>query len=193
MFKNTFQSGFLSILYSIGSKPLQIWDKQGKPGMQQRAIGCLTGPTLTCLFPGLDGAFEVARPRQRVCEALGTPLPMAQLTKLSLGSPIRNTQLWQYLWPCLLRLQRCDAQPGMSCTACMARTSMHSSTKSLLSVGLSTLFMQHCALSASSAGRRAAARSLSLQMALVFATTNKALPSALHRGLLHPHRSAAAP
>lgn len=30
MFRNTFQSGFLSILYSIGSKPLQIWDKQGK-------------------------------------------------------------------------------------------------------------------------------------------------------------------
>ncbi|RTG89697.1 uncharacterized protein DC041_0006954 [Schistosoma bovis] len=27
MFKNTFQSGFLSILYSVGSKPLQIWDK----------------------------------------------------------------------------------------------------------------------------------------------------------------------
>lgn len=30
MFKNTFQSGFLSILYSIGSKPLQIWDKEGE-------------------------------------------------------------------------------------------------------------------------------------------------------------------
>jgi hypothetical protein len=29
MFKNSYQSGFLSILYSIGSKPLQIWDKQG--------------------------------------------------------------------------------------------------------------------------------------------------------------------
>lgn len=27
MFKNAYQSGFLSILYSIGSKPLQIWDK----------------------------------------------------------------------------------------------------------------------------------------------------------------------
>lgn len=27
MFKNTYQSGFLSILYSIGSKPLQIWSK----------------------------------------------------------------------------------------------------------------------------------------------------------------------
>ncbi len=31
MFKNTYQSGFLSILYSIGSKPLQIWDKQSTP------------------------------------------------------------------------------------------------------------------------------------------------------------------
>lgn len=27
MFQNTYQSGFLSILYSIGSKPLQIWEK----------------------------------------------------------------------------------------------------------------------------------------------------------------------
>ena len=27
MFQNTYQSGFLYILYSIGSKPLQIWDK----------------------------------------------------------------------------------------------------------------------------------------------------------------------
>ncbi len=27
MFKNTFQSGFLSILYSIGSKPLQVRKK----------------------------------------------------------------------------------------------------------------------------------------------------------------------
>ena len=31
MFRNTFQSGFLSILYSLGSKPLQIWDAQGEP------------------------------------------------------------------------------------------------------------------------------------------------------------------
>ena len=30
MFKNTYQSGFLSILYSIGSKPLQIWNSKGK-------------------------------------------------------------------------------------------------------------------------------------------------------------------
>eukprot|EP01029_Cantina_marsupialis_P006696 TRINITY_DN17399_c0_g1_i1.p1 TRINITY_DN17399_c0_g1~~TRINITY_DN17399_c0_g1_i1.p1 ORF type:complete len:205 (+),score=41.77 TRINITY_DN17399_c0_g1_i1:62-676(+) len=36
MFKNSFQSGFLSILYSIGSKPLQIWDKSVKNGHIKR-------------------------------------------------------------------------------------------------------------------------------------------------------------
>ncbi|KNE73049.1 hypothetical protein AMAG_17318 [Allomyces macrogynus ATCC 38327] len=36
MFRNTFQSGFLSILYSIGSKPLQIWDKQVRNGHIKR-------------------------------------------------------------------------------------------------------------------------------------------------------------
>ena len=35
MFKNTYQSGFLSILYSIGSKPLQIWDKQSNSAPTQ--------------------------------------------------------------------------------------------------------------------------------------------------------------
>ncbi|KAM8977327.1 cilia- and flagella-associated protein 20-like [Pelodytes ibericus] len=36
MFKNTFQSGFLSILYSIGNKPLQIWDKKVRNGHIKR-------------------------------------------------------------------------------------------------------------------------------------------------------------
>jgi len=36
MFKNAFQSGFLSILYSIGSKPLQIWDKKVRNGHIKR-------------------------------------------------------------------------------------------------------------------------------------------------------------
>ncbi|THU64830.1 hypothetical protein C4D60_Mb01t30580 [Musa balbisiana] len=36
MFKNTFQSGFLSILYSLGSKPLQIWDKEVVNGQVRR-------------------------------------------------------------------------------------------------------------------------------------------------------------
>lgn len=36
MFKNTFQSGFFSILYSIGSNPLQIWEKKVKNGSIKR-------------------------------------------------------------------------------------------------------------------------------------------------------------
>lgn len=36
MFKNTFQSGFLSVLYSIGSKPLQLWDKRVRNGHIKR-------------------------------------------------------------------------------------------------------------------------------------------------------------
>ena len=36
MFKNTFQSGFLSILYSIGSRPLQIWEKEVRNGHIKR-------------------------------------------------------------------------------------------------------------------------------------------------------------
>ncbi|VDK22706.1 unnamed protein product [Taenia asiatica] len=36
MFRNTFQSGFLSILFSIGSKPLQIWDKVVRNGHIKR-------------------------------------------------------------------------------------------------------------------------------------------------------------
>jgi len=36
IFAQTFQSGFLSILYSIGSKPLQIWDKKVRNGHIKR-------------------------------------------------------------------------------------------------------------------------------------------------------------
>ena len=36
MFRNTFQQGFLSILYSIGSKPLEIWGKYVKNGHIKR-------------------------------------------------------------------------------------------------------------------------------------------------------------
>ncbi|KAJ1622341.1 Cilia/flagella-associated protein 20/WDR90/C3orf67 [Pavlovales sp. CCMP2436] len=36
MFRNTFQSGFLSILYTIGSKPLQIWSNEVRNGHLKR-------------------------------------------------------------------------------------------------------------------------------------------------------------
>lgn len=36
MFRNTFQSGILSILYSMGTKPLQLWDKKVRNGHIKR-------------------------------------------------------------------------------------------------------------------------------------------------------------
>lgn len=36
MFRNTFQSGFLSILFSIGSKPLSIWSAEVRNGHIKR-------------------------------------------------------------------------------------------------------------------------------------------------------------
>ncbi|GBF93003.1 cilia- and flagella-associated protein, partial [Raphidocelis subcapitata] len=36
MFKNSYQSGFLSLFYAIGSKPLQIWDQEVKEGHVKR-------------------------------------------------------------------------------------------------------------------------------------------------------------
>jgi len=36
MFKNTFQTGFLSVLYSLGSKPLQLWDVNVDQGHVKR-------------------------------------------------------------------------------------------------------------------------------------------------------------
>lgn len=50
MFKNTFQSGFLSIMYSIGSKPLQIWDKK------VRALPPREPPSPSVVFPVLSAA-----------------------------------------------------------------------------------------------------------------------------------------
>ena len=52
MFKNTFQSGFLSILYSIGSKPLQIWDKK----VWGKLMKWPAGWSLTCKFDPFSGS-----------------------------------------------------------------------------------------------------------------------------------------
>jgi hypothetical protein len=36
MFHNTFQSGLLSVMYSLGSAPLQLWDKKARNGHIKR-------------------------------------------------------------------------------------------------------------------------------------------------------------
>ncbi|XP_041868565.1 cilia- and flagella-associated protein 20-like [Melanotaenia boesemani] len=38
MFKNTFQSGFLSVLYSVGSNPLHLWDMKVRNGCIRKVL-----------------------------------------------------------------------------------------------------------------------------------------------------------
>ena len=64
MFKNTFQSGFLSILYSIGSKPLQIWDKKGARPLALPAGRRARGVLLRRRAEGAARAPPPPRPRR---------------------------------------------------------------------------------------------------------------------------------
>ena len=52
MFRNTFQSGFFSILYSIGSNPLQLWEKR----VQNGSIKRITDEDIQSLVLELVGA-----------------------------------------------------------------------------------------------------------------------------------------
>ncbi|KAA3674775.1 uncharacterized protein DEA37_0006706 [Paragonimus westermani] len=47
MFRNTFQSGFLSILFSVGTKPLQIWDKKVDPSISSHFYPMCSGSEWT--------------------------------------------------------------------------------------------------------------------------------------------------
>lgn len=50
MFKNSYQSGYLSILYSIGSKPLQLWDVHGEAGGPRgRIVQGRLSPAWSCI------------------------------------------------------------------------------------------------------------------------------------------------
>lgn len=66
MFKNTFQSGFLSILYSIGSKPLQIWDKKVS-GTSWQVFVCFTSFGLLCRFAMVTSRESQIRTSNRSC------------------------------------------------------------------------------------------------------------------------------
>eukprot|EP00492_Amphilonche_elongata_P000709 TRINITY_DN1408_c0_g1_i1.p1 TRINITY_DN1408_c0_g1~~TRINITY_DN1408_c0_g1_i1.p1 ORF type:complete len:217 (+),score=28.41 TRINITY_DN1408_c0_g1_i1:191-841(+) len=74
MFRNTFQSGFLSILYSIGSKPLQIWDKQVKDGHIKRITdGDIQSSVLEIMGTNVSTTFITCPPQPR--RTLGIKLP----------------------------------------------------------------------------------------------------------------------
>ncbi|CAM6001695.1 unnamed protein product, partial [Sphagnum balticum] len=74
MFKNTYQSGFLSILYSIGSKPLQIWDKQIHNGHIKRLTDQdIQSSVLEIMGTNVTTAFITCP--QNETETLGIKLP----------------------------------------------------------------------------------------------------------------------
>ena len=66
MFRSSYQSGFLSLLYSIGSKPLSIWGSEGErpPGLPVSGGG-------TARHPGQSG---MPIPRLNRPPALPSPL-----------------------------------------------------------------------------------------------------------------------
>ena len=62
MFKNTYQSGFLSILYSIGSKPLQIWDKQSISNFIKSTTDILSVSQIKTFNPQYYKSWELMLP-----------------------------------------------------------------------------------------------------------------------------------
>ncbi|KAE9417680.1 hypothetical protein Angca_004279, partial [Angiostrongylus cantonensis] len=76
MFHNTFQSGLLSVLYSVGSNPLQLWDKQVKNGHIKR----VTDDEIQSLIIEVMGANVISSTSYISCphdprKTLGIKLP----------------------------------------------------------------------------------------------------------------------
>ena len=87
MFKNTFQSGFLSILYSIGSKPLQIWDKQVRNGHIKR----ITDQVSAALEHGVRKSTRALRSRRASVGASGAGSERLRVVPLRPDTPRRLT------------------------------------------------------------------------------------------------------
>ncbi|TNN19221.1 Cilia- and flagella-associated protein isoform 2 [Schistosoma japonicum] len=78
MFRNTFQSGFLSILFSVGTKPLQIWDKKVRNGHIKRITdNDIQSLVLELLGSNVSSTYISCPGDQR--KALGIKLPFLVL------------------------------------------------------------------------------------------------------------------
>ena len=126
MFKNTFQSGFLSIMYSIGSKPLQIWDKKVRlPQLHRSALemvanklqpttaesGCLVVDIWEGFIVCLRGAWWHLRSQHRVPATATSPWVGVATTLASATSGLLFSQeSWQQLdslLPCVSTVDAC--------------------------------------------------------------------------------------
>lgn len=74
MFKNTFQSGFMSILYSLGTKPLQIWSENIQNGYIKRLTDMeINSLVIEIIGSNVSTAFITAPEKEK--ETLGIKLP----------------------------------------------------------------------------------------------------------------------
>eukprot|EP00123_Amoebidium_parasiticum_P021262 comp64281_c0_seq1/m.47967 comp64281_c0_seq1/g.47967 ORF comp64281_c0_seq1/g.47967 comp64281_c0_seq1/m.47967 type:complete len:197 (-) comp64281_c0_seq1:392-982(-) len=85
MFKNTFQAGFLSIFYSLGSKPLQIWEKQAGEGHIKRiADNDIQSLVVEIVGPNLPKTYIACPPDPK--KSLGIKLPFLIMTVKNLDT-----------------------------------------------------------------------------------------------------------
>ncbi|CEP08300.1 hypothetical protein [Parasitella parasitica] len=84
MFRNTFQSGFLSILYSLGNEPLQLWSchtpKEGQEGhnsneahIERVADDLISSTVIELVSPNLSNTYITCPPHPQ--RTLGIKLP----------------------------------------------------------------------------------------------------------------------
>ena len=74
MFKNTFQSNFLSVFYSIGAKPLEIWSQETKNGYIKRLTDTdINSTVLEVVGSNLSTTFITTPENPK--ETLGIKLP----------------------------------------------------------------------------------------------------------------------
>ncbi|KAL3315025.1 Cilia- and flagella-associated protein 20 [Cichlidogyrus casuarinus] len=84
MFRNTFQSGFLSILFSLGSKPLQLWDKKVRNGHIKRIIDDDIRSLVLELIGSNISSTYISCPLDAT-KTLGIKLPLLVLIVKNLG------------------------------------------------------------------------------------------------------------
>ena len=93
MFKNTFQSGFLSILYSIGSKPLQIWEKEVRNGHIKRITdNDIQSSVLEIMSTNISTTFITCPSDANKTLGIKLPFLVMIIKNVRSGSPRRPSQ-----------------------------------------------------------------------------------------------------
>ncbi|KAI8101689.1 hypothetical protein M9434_006756 [Picochlorum sp. BPE23] len=77
MFRSTYQTGFISVFYSIGSDPLQLWDSKSEDGSVERLLDEDLKSTVLELKGASVATTSIQCPRQKLgpLRSLGITLP----------------------------------------------------------------------------------------------------------------------